>query len=96
MTLTLETLAQNFGIQLLKELGQLQLLTVIKLNAAEPNSSICHSHDFTDANEVMNEAWDITYPGTPFNMHNDTHCQYWSEAWSLAKQQKFGVSLPAT
>ena len=96
MNLTLETLAQNFGQQLLKELGPPQLLTVIKLNATETAPSICHSHDFTDANEVMNEAWLLTYPDTPFDPHNSTHCSHWTAAWSLAKQQQFAVSLSAT
>jgi hypothetical protein len=96
MNLTLETLAQNFGQQLLKKLGPLQLLTVIKLNATETAPSICHSHDFTDANMTMLEAWDLTYPNTPFDLNNSTHCSHWTAAWSLAKQQQFGASFSAT
>jgi hypothetical protein len=96
MTFTLETLAQNFSTLLLKELGQLQLMTVIELNTLEPDPNICHSHDFTDANMVMLEAWLLTHPDTPFDLHNDAHCQHWTAAWSLAKQQQFGVSLSAT
>jgi hypothetical protein len=91
MNLTLETLAQNFGDQLRKELPLSELLEVIELNTSKPNPCICHSHDFTDANEVMNEAWLLTYPDTPFDLHNDAHCQHWTAAWSLAKQQQFGV-----
>lgn len=72
------------------------MLEVIELNTRELNSSICHSHDFTDANEVMNEAWLLTYPDTPFDPHNSTHCSHWTAAWSLAKQQQFAVSLSAT
>lgn len=96
MTLTLKLLVQNFSSQLRKELGLDQLQEIIELNAAEPDPSICHSHDFTDANVVMLEAWNITYPGTPFDLHNEAHCQHWTAAWSLAKQQQFGVSLSAT
>lgn len=100
--LTLEALAQNFGRQLRKELTLSDVQSIAYRNATEPIPSICHSHDFTDANEVMNAAWQATYPRHPFDLHNEAHCDHWSAAWTLAKQQQFGlppklqIHLPAT
>ena len=39
------------------QLTHSQLRTVQKRNANEPNTNICHSHDFCDANMVMDEAF---------------------------------------
>lgn len=57
---------------------------IIKLNADEPSPSICHSHDFCDANMVMADAFAKTFKQE--FVIDDFHCAVWNQAWTQAKE----------
>ena len=48
--------AHEFARRLCDVLTVEQMLEVIDRNKAEPNQSVCHSHDFCDANVLMENA----------------------------------------
>ena len=56
--------------------------TVVERNAAETNPSICHSHDFCDANQAMIDAFAIIHGREP-NLTTDT--DEINAAWAEAK-----------
>jgi hypothetical protein len=88
MSMTFEEMAKLFSKELLKDIGVENLHEVNKLNDDEPLDSICHSHDFTDANQVFIDAID-----PDLVMFNDIEHQ-WStihEIWSIAKKNKFYI-----
>jgi hypothetical protein len=63
--------------------------TVLERNRAEENPTICHTHDFCDANILMSNAWEETFPHEPFSPQNTFHAELWSEAWQQAKAAEF-------
>lgn len=62
---------------------------VLTRNRAEPDPSICHTHDFCDANILMSNAWKDCFPHEPFVPQNTFHCQLWSAAWQQARKAEF-------
>ncbi len=48
--MTTTELAREFSRRLREEIGAENLNSAIARNAGEVNSSVCHSHDFCDAN----------------------------------------------
>lgn len=69
-------------------------------------SSVCHSHDYCDANVVMSEAVMEVYGTDPFEEHNtpdqqptefyDPLCAVWEAAWTAAKRADYRASnLPS-
>lgn len=65
-----------------------EMREVIARNRAEPNPSICHSHDFCDANMAMLEAWEPAI-GPDIDVHSDEGIALWNAAWSRAKRNDF-------
>lgn len=62
---------------------------ILERNRAEPNPSICHTHDFCDANILMSNAWEETFPHEPFCAQNGFHAELWSAAWEQARKAEF-------
>lgn len=84
ISMTKEEIAIKFSAELLKEIGMDNLIQVNQLNSKETNSQICHSHDFTDANQIM-----LDVVGNPEDVEN-----IWDEvspAWTLAKKNNFYI-----
>lgn len=54
---TATALARSFARALRHEVGRKSYHEIVRLNAAETDPSICHSHDFCDANMAMLSAW---------------------------------------
>lgn len=78
--------AKRFSSALLNEIGLDNLREVNELNSKETNSHICHSHDFTDANQIM-----LDIIGNPEDVES-----IWEEvspAWTLAKQNNFYINI---
>lgn len=71
-------------------------MLVLERNAEESDPSICHTHDFCDANILMSKAWKDCFPHEPFVPQNTFHCQLWSAAWQQARAAEFSPtpSLP--
>ncbi len=64
-------------------------MLVLERNAEEPDPSICHTHDFCDANILMSNAWEETFPHEPFVPQNTFHAELWSAAWQKARKAEF-------
>lgn len=65
------------------------MMLVVERNREESNPSICHSHDFVDANQVMLEAW-TNLGGLEFHpFENEEAVRTWGKAWEIAKQTEF-------
>lgn len=60
-----------------------ELAEVVRLNAAETNPGVCHTHDFFDANEAMIAAFEN------FNLDVFDAPELCNTAWDLAKSVGF-------
>lgn len=78
-------LARVFVALLKRDIGETHYAQVVERNRTEENPSICHSHDFCDANEVMAEAFECV-ADAPVDPHNGYDSELWSAAWAKAKQ----------
>jgi hypothetical protein len=72
------TIARNFQAIISDRLSPGQLAQMRALNAAEPSFSVCHSHDFLDANEAMREA----FARAGEDLESDGG--FWCVAWDLS------------
>jgi hypothetical protein len=86
--MTKEKLAKKFSQLLIDEVGRFKVCRINRLNRNEKNKDICHSHDFTDANEIMLAAREEL--GIEFPNHDD-EWDVLSEAWGLAKTNNFYI-----
>jgi hypothetical protein len=82
-------LATAFSRILRDTLTDEQLSDVRARNAAETNPSICHSHDYCDANQVMIDA--LQSVGYPYSMDDDALFALECDAWELARAGKFAI-----
>lgn len=83
-----ETLARAFSEVLSEWLTPEQRAQVVERNKAQSNPSICHSHDFCDANMAMDQAWKQTQ-GREVDMQSDEDLALWDAAWEIAKREGF-------
>lgn len=79
--------ARTFGILLRAELGLKKLTVVIARNRKEKDLNVCHSHDFTDANMIMADAFKKVL-GRPFRSTLKDNAIF-NEAWDTAKTAEF-------
>lgn len=80
-------IARAFCFQLRADLTREQLLEVVRLNkTAAPG--VCHSHDFTDANEPMARAFRAVLHREA-RPASDLDAALWSRAWDLAMSADF-------
>ena len=93
MTAAIDTklIAVEFCRQMTAALAPTHLQAVRERNAAETNPGVCHSHDVTDANELMLTAWMVARPDDDFECirNDDESLSAWDEAWALAKAAGF-------
>lgn len=97
---TITRLAMSFSRTLKKWLSLEEMQQLVKLTKKETDKSICHSHNFCDANMAMFEAFnvelgeDVILPSevkeNPLleekrNLQN----KLWKAAWDMAKQTLF-------
>lgn len=89
------TVAKAFCVAMRQELNIDQMQLVIERNRNEPSDAICHTHDFCDANVVMDEVCKRLNAELEFQPdENDEakvqkQCDLWNEAWSIAKYAAF-------
>lgn len=86
---TVPTLARQFCLVLRDTLSPAQMAEVVRRNAAQPDPSICHSHDYCDANMAMAEAWGMLSTVPCGADCPDAVNAIWSAAWGLAKDANF-------
>lgn len=78
-------IATAFATRLMREVGPLKMAEIARLNAAEGNPNVCHSHDFCDANMPMSEAFeDVT--GREPDPSSDADARLWDAAWAQARR----------
>jgi len=80
-----ETLARNFAFALKADIGLARLAVVVERNHEETDPSVCHSHDFTDANQVMIDVLET-------DEFSPEDCELINAVWELAKQNDFYLS----
>lgn len=83
-----EAIAAKFSAILREWIGEEKVAEVVRRNAAEPHPSICHTHDFCDANMAMAEAWERLTGRRP----QDCPERLWDAAWDIAKRAGFDSS----
>ncbi len=76
--------AHEFSRRLCNALTVEQTLEVIDRNKVETNASVCHSHDFCDANVLMENAMRAV---SAENLED--YEQIWHRAWGQAKRDGF-------
>lgn len=87
-------LARAFAEVLREDLSEDEIAEVVRRNAANANPDVCATHDFTDANEVMAEAWIRTFGEesavvSPEDPRQDSHIALWVRAWDIARAAGF-------
>jgi len=82
-------LAAAFSRILRDTLTAEELSDVRERNAAEANPSICHSHDYCDANQCMIDALEIV--GYSYAGGNESQDALINDAWELALAGKFAI-----
>ena len=84
----IEKLAKKFSKALENEIGKQNLLKVVAENKAETDSSICHSHDYCDANMVMDAA--LRAEGIRLEVPTSAaDVKTWNKVWDAAKANIF-------
>jgi hypothetical protein len=77
-------IGRRFAALLLEDIGRKNLRQVDELNRDELREGVCHSHDFCDANVVMDDAFcDVT--GTRPSDKLPVTDPLWERAWDYAK-----------
>ena len=85
---TVDRLARAFAKELRTLLTKSEFRQVIALNNKEKDKSACHSHDFCDANMVMDAAFTITFKRS-FGFDSEDDRKLFNTAWTLAKSKRF-------
>lgn len=83
--------ANRFVASLRAELGAAEFGEVVRRNRVDPDLSVCHSHDFCDANVLMHaailEVLGARYDARGSRLYDvDEHDALWDAAWSLARR----------
>lgn len=82
-------IAEQFIFELALEIGADKFFTVCQLNMGETEEGICHSHDFCDANMVMDEAMRAIgidpLPADEDGMPEWVN-ELWNKSWDIAKE----------
>lgn len=84
---TAEALAREFAQILASWAKPDERRQIVELNRAERNSSICHSHDFYDANQAMIDA--LEKFGVELDIQSTEQNALTDEAWDIAKRNGF-------
>lgn len=95
-----EQLAREFSLKLRHYLSEHEMSQVISLNESEEDKDCCHSHDFCDANMVMDEAFIKVFNRScifPSDVEENPELaakevedlDLWNAAWTVAKNNKF-------
>ena len=88
----IKQLATEFSKELAWVLTEVELAEVVKRNAEEPDSGICHSHDFTDANQAMLDVFERHGMDIAGEGGVEQYGSMWNQAWAQAKSDNFGYS----
>ena len=90
-TPTVQECAKAFIKEMRATLEPSEMNDAIALNKQEPNKSVCHTHDFCDANMVMASALKGLCSKLP-NGEDPESFKFWNAAWKLAFDANFDES----
>jgi len=82
-----EILADQFITVIQDWLTVCQCQEIDKLNRLETSPLVCHTHDYCDANEAMDQA--LTACGVETDTQKEEQRQLWNGAWEIAKKTGF-------
>lgn len=88
----IEPLARKFSTFLAEAIGEESIREAVDRNRSQKHSGICHSHDFCDANMVMESAFEEVIGRSQFNAEghiSEEDMRLWNAAWDLAKEREF-------
>jgi hypothetical protein len=81
-------LAREFGSLIQEALSRSEFQAVIDRNKNEESDSVCHSHDYLDANMYMDEAFQAVML-REIDLDSESDTELWNDAWSIAKAAGF-------
>lgn len=81
-------LARSFSRNVKRFLRRIHFTEAVRRNRLQENPSVCHTHDFCDANELMISAF-REHGIEDFSMADEAMCRLWNEAWDMAKKAGF-------
>jgi hypothetical protein len=80
--------AKAFSKKLRGYLSYDQMKDVVSLNNADKDKSVCHSHDFCDANMFMADGFKAVTGRLP-ELNVEADCDLFNAAWTIAKNNGF-------
>ena len=83
------TIGDHFAGLLKDDLTKAQFAEILRRNKVQMNGGICHSHDFCDANVLMEIAFRAIVGREP-DVGSDADAALWSAAWRHAKKTHLG------
>lgn len=84
----IEEIARAFAASLVEGLGQATVREINARNAIEDHPSVCHTHDFCDANVDMWNAFEHTLHREP-DVDSESDADIWNQAWAFARAHNF-------
>lgn len=89
---TADTLALEFSQGLHARLTPEQISEVIERNRNEEDISVCHSHDFCDANMVLYKVFKKYGMDVATQRGLQKWADLWASVWALARAREFRVT----
>jgi hypothetical protein len=95
-----EELARAFAAVLRADIGIRKLAAAVSANQYETSASVCHTHDWCDANESMAAAFESVFEreqalpcdvdeGLATQEQVDADIDVWNDAWNIAHANRF-------
>jgi hypothetical protein len=89
-----EELAAEFSRMLRETLSTEEMAEVKARNAVEQSPDVCHSHDFCDANMVMDAAGKkLGLWSADLDINDQSNMTLWNTAWNIAKCRGFATGV---
>jgi hypothetical protein len=89
---TVDTLALEFSQGLHAYLTPVQMSEVVERNRNEEDNSVCHSHDFCDANVVLYDVFKKYGIDVATQRGLSKWADLWACAWALARAREFQLT----
>lgn len=84
-------LSARFNEIVNREFSVEQLIEVNAKNKTDEYIGCCGTHDYCDANMLMDEAFTEVI-GREVDVLSEDDCQLWSDAWDLSKDNEFKLN----
>lgn len=89
---TVQTLGEEFARLIREEFSAETLGEIRRRNASPAYAGACATHDFSDANLIMAQAFE-TVTGREAAPDSETDCRLWNAAWDYARKSGFTAGL---